>query len=171
MCALQNFWCSNTHFLIGIIHPRRETLSPSPELKNCRDKKAQPVLHANPSSPIKWRQKRSWKLSLNLHYQISRNLSHEQHSLVQHWCEWGKTHSHPWRLSPAQQQAPAVIHEPTKALTMALWVQMSFYLQREIKYICVPFAYQFMWVRSWEELGMAPEKSHLCDTLMLGHTV
>lgn len=38
----------------------------------------------------------------------------------------------------SQQQAPAVIHEPTKALTMALWVQMSFYLQRDIfpKYLC-----------------------------------
>lgn len=56
-------------------------------------------------------------------------LSHKQHSLMQHWCEWEKTHSHPWRLSPAQQQAPAV---PTKALTTALWVQMSFYLQRDI---------------------------------------
>lgn len=56
---------------------------------------------------------------------------HEQDSLRQH-CEWGKTHSHSWRLSPAQQQAPAVIHEPTKPFTMVLWVQTLFYLQREI---------------------------------------
>lgn len=55
---------------------------------------------------------------------------HEQHSLKQHWCEWGKIH--PWRLSAAQQQALTVIHEPTKALIMALWVNTSFYLQREI---------------------------------------
>lgn len=26
-----------------------------------------------------------------------------------------------------------------------------------------------MWVRPLEELGMAPEKSQLCDTVMLGH--
>lgn len=116
-----------------IIHPRRETLRPSTELKNCSDKSpgstpykpqftyqmmAEKILQAVPKSALP-DSAEIW-------------VWHEQHSLRQHWCEWGKTHSHPWRLSPAQQRAPTVIHEPTNALAMALWVRMSFYLQREI---------------------------------------